>query len=439
VDSPAGPAHRHPGAAAPSFAGTTLDPRAGPPVSEMTWLSAYQDVDEAFRSRDFVQGGGGRRDSAPFSGDGLLSLSGDDHFERRRIESVLFRRATLRHYEVDVLAPALAAALDACASRRDRDGAVRTELLGFLRSVIHRVSAAMVGLDGVNTPEATERFVACMVELSAGVNVEWASRDHREVIREALESKRRFVRDFFAPSWRRREALVAAAEAGRLPEAALPQDLLTVMIESRRHFARWDADVVVREAILFNGAATNTVALAIPHVIAELDAWRRGHPEARGRVEEPGFLRLAIAETLRLHPASPFLIRRATRPTRLPGGRLVQAGEYVVLDLVSASRDVAAFGPDAGEFDPHRVPPVRIRPMGLGFGGGPHTCIGMGLAVGEAPGRTDDPESPLGLMVYTLRELYRAGIELDPTRLPRWNDASVREEYVEFPVRLAGL
>jgi cytochrome P450 len=404
----------------------------------MTWLRGYRDVDEVFRSRDFVQGGGGRRDSAPFAGHGVLSLSGDEHYERRRIESVLFRRATLRHYETAVLAPAMTAALRSCAERRDPDGVVRAELQRFLRSVIHKVSATLVGLDGVDTPGATERFVQCMNELSAGVNIEWASQDHREVIRHALEFKRAFVRDFFAPSWARREALVAAFEAGRLPESELPQDLITVLIRNRQHFAQWDEDVFAREAILFNGAATNTVALAIPHVVAELDRWLAHHPEDRARLTEPEFLRLAIAETLRLHPASPYLIRRAVRAGQLPSGQRFEDGQYVVLDLVSASRDPEIFGPDADRFDLRRVPLARLKPMALGFGGGPHTCIGMGMAVGD-PTTGEGPDSPLGVMVYVLRELYGAGLSLDPARPPRWNDANVRNEYAEFPVRLTRL
>ncbi len=419
--------------ASDSFVGTTLDPTAGPSVGEMTWLRSYPDVDEVFRSRDFVQGGGGRRDSAPFVAHGLLSLSGDEHFERRRIESVLFRRSTLRYYETAVLAPALAAALDGCRTQRDADGVVRVELQRLLRAIIHKVSATLVGLDAVDTPEATERFIRCMNELSTGVNIEWASRDHREVIREALEYQRRFAAEFFEPSWRRREALVAEVEAGRRPESDLPQDLITVLIRNREHFAQYDPGVFIREATLFNGAATNTITLALPHVVAELDGWVREHPEDQRRLTDAEFLRLAIAETLRLHPASPFLIRRAVRAARLPSGRAIEAGEYVVLDLVSASRDPEVFGADPDRFDLRRVPLVRVRPMALGFGGGPHTCIGMGMTVGEAGSSGSD--GPMGIMVYALRELYRAGLALDPDRPPRWNDTNVRNEYIEFPVR----
>src|SRR5439155_26899557 len=99
--------------------------------AQMTWLVSCADVDDAFRSRDFEQGGGGRRDSEPFVDHGLLALSGDEHFERRRVEAPLFRRPALRRYELEVLAPALRAGLEGCA--RGADGVARGELQRVLR------------------------------------------------------------------------------------------------------------------------------------------------------------------------------------------------------------------------------------------------------------------------------------------------------------------
>jgi cytochrome P450 len=415
---------------AASFAGTTLDPARGPAAADMTWLVSYQDVDEVFRSRDFEQGGGGRRDSEPFVGQGLLSLSGDDHFERRRVEAPLFRRPALRRYESDVLAPALRASLLGCA--QGPDGVVRGELQRVVRLALCRVSATLVGIDGIDTPASVDRYLWFMDRLSAGVNIEWMSRDHREIIREGLEVRNLFDQELFGPSWRRREALVARYRAGEIGLEALPVDLLTIVLLNPEHFGKWGPDIAMRETLLFNGAPTNTITSAVPHVVQELSDWFTQHPEDRSRAEEADFLRKAIAEGLRLHPASPYLIRRAIRGTRLQSGRTVREGEYVVLDLVKASLDPAVFGPEPTRFDPHRVPLARIRPMGLAFGDGPHTCIGLSMSIGEAG--ASDEDVPLGLAVYILRELYRAGVRLDPAHPPRWNDANVRNEYAAFPV-----
>ena len=103
-----------------SYAGTTFYDDRGPSVDDMPWCTSYADVEHVFRSKDWVQGGGGARDSYEFIGDGLLALSGADHFQRRRIEAPLFRKPNLRRYEEDILLPVLRERLGAA---RDRGGA----------------------------------------------------------------------------------------------------------------------------------------------------------------------------------------------------------------------------------------------------------------------------------------------------------------------------
>ena len=415
-----------------SHAGTTLDPARGPSVAEMTWFTSYQDVDEIFKSPNFVQGGGGLRDSEPFVGHSLLSLSGDDHFERRRIEAALFRRTVLRHYEDGVLAASLRSSLETC--ERGSDGIPRGELIRLMRLALCRVSAALVGIDGIDTPAAVDIYLAYMDKLSLGVNIEWAARDHREIIRQGIDVKRQFEQELVAPSLRKRERLVSDYRAGKLRAEELPLDLLTVMLAHAGHFEKWGPDVLLRELILFNGAATGTITMAVPHVVHELMNWLETHPDDRASLGDRAFLKQAVIEGIRLHPASPYLIRKSRSAHRLKSGREISAGEYVVLDLVKASRDPAVFGPEAASYDPHRTPLVKIKPMGLAFGDGPHTCIGMGMTIGE--GAVTDDDAPLGMAVYIVRELHRAGIRIDPENPPRWNDANVRNEYAAFPVCL---
>ena len=70
-----------------SFSGTVIDPRNGPPVSEMARLSSFAEVNEVLKSANFAHVVG-HRDNTPFIGGSLLSLSDDDHFSRRRITAV---------------------------------------------------------------------------------------------------------------------------------------------------------------------------------------------------------------------------------------------------------------------------------------------------------------------------------------------------------------
>jgi len=423
-----------------SYEGTTLDPSSGPPVTAMPWLRSYHDVVEVFRSRAFVQGGGGRRDSAPITGYGVLSLAGRDHFERRRIEAVLFRRERLAWFERDVLVPALGDKLAEVATERGADGLPRTDLLPFLRDVYCDLTCAFWGIDGVGTPAARERFLATVEGITPGGAVEWERGDHREIVRRCLVWRRRFGTDYFEPSLRRRQALVDAHQAGELPEAELPNDLITVMLRNRRHFDKWDSDVLVRELILF--APGDTIVRFLPHMVAETHRWLLEHPEDRDRLEDVAFLRRCALESLRLHPASPYFIRRAVADTTLASGRAFRAGDYVVLDVTSASRDPDVFGADADRFDPHRVPRRKVKPVGIAFGEGAHTCIGMVMSVGEVSARDPEPGAPLGLLPYTLRELFRAGVEPEAggaAHGPKPNLDNARNEFTTFPARFAAL
>jgi cytochrome P450 len=235
----------------------------------------------------------------------------------------------------------------------------------------------------------------------------------------------------------RREALIAAHADGRLAESELPRDLLTVMLRNKQHFDKWDSEVYVRELTLF--APGDTIMRFLPHMVAEIHDWLRRSPGDQARLEDTGFLRRCALESLRLHPPSPYFIRIAIENTTLASGRSFSAGDYVVLDVTAASLDPGVFGPDADSFNPHRVPLHKVKPVGLAFGEGPHTCIGAAMSVGEISARHPDPDDPIGLVPYTLRELFRAGITPDGDAGAELNSANARNEFTTFPVRFAAV
>ncbi|MGV9867753.1 cytochrome P450 [Rhodococcus koreensis] len=97
------------------------------------------------------------------------------------------------------------------------------------------------------------------------------------------------------------------------------------------------------------------------------------HPEDRSRiVENPELIPTAIEEFIRVY-AIVVPSRKATRDTEIAGCP-VKAGEMIALPLNSASRDDAAFE-DATTFKIDRSPNNHI-----GFGAGPHRCLGSHLA-----------------------------------------------------------
>lgn len=410
------------------------DQLADPPyLDTLTKVTRFAEIDEILRSKDFAQGA--HRESEPFFGESLLLLDGDPHFERRRMESPLFAKAALLFYESEALDPVIDRSMQECANDRDGGEPVRADLVPLVRTMLHRITAATTGIDGVDGPEATERFRWLVEKLGEAVTVEWSTRDHEEVIAEGLVIRNLLVEEFYAASFARRRALVEGHRAGSVTAEELPRDLLTMLC---LHWdPAWDDELPLREAALFLVAATQTTTHAIPHVVLHLSEWFEAHPEDRAVALDKEFLRSAANESLRLHLPSPSLIRVAARDVTLSTGRTVAEGERVALLATPANRDPEVFGPDADAFDPHRDSPFKQRPWGLTFGGGEHLCIGRPLVTGLSS-RTDGEVGTEGTMVKILTALVAAGVELDPERPPVHTTASHHDAYESFPVVFTG-
>jgi len=101
------------------------------------------------------------------------------------------------------------------------------------------------------------------------------------------------------------------------------------------------------------------------------------HPRWLDRVrDEPSLLRNVIEESLRWMPTDPAFARFVTRDVVL-GGVEMPAGSIIHVTFAAANRDPARWDrPD--EFDPGRPSLPH-----LGFGGGPHVCLGMHVARAE--------------------------------------------------------
>ena len=98
------------------------------------------------------------------------------------------------------------------------------------------------------------------------------------------------------------------------------------------------------------------------------------HPEQMQRLrDDPKLIRRAVEEMVRWANPVITLMRVATADTQI-GSQAVKAGDRVVVWLASANRDEGVF-PNADRFDVTRSPNPH-----LGFGFGPHTCLGGPLA-----------------------------------------------------------
>lgn len=189
------------------------DLEPAPHIAGLQHFTTFAEVDEILRSKNFRQGS--HQESQAFFGDSLLTIDHDEHFERRRLEAPLFRKAALEYYEHEELIPLIDRALREAAENRDDDGLVRADLCSLLRTMLARISAVTTGIDGVDTPERTDAFRSYIEQLGTGATVEWSTEDHDAVIERILAVREDFCRDFYDASVARRRELIARYQPAR--------------------------------------------------------------------------------------------------------------------------------------------------------------------------------------------------------------------------------
>ena len=89
--------------------------------------------------------------------------------------------------------------------------------------------------------------------------------------------------------------------------------------------------------------------------------------------DDPRLLRTVPDESIRWGNPVSHLLRTAVADVEM-GGKTIRSGDWVVSWIASGNRDATVF-PDPFRFDPGRVPNPQI-----GFGFGPHFCMGAFLA-----------------------------------------------------------
>jgi cytochrome P450 len=149
--------------------------------------------------------------------------------------------------------------------------------------------------------------------------------------------------------------------------------------------------------LLFAGTETTArmLASAMWHLLAQPEKWEALRAD-------PGLAANAVEEALRMEPPVVYHLRR-TREAVRSGDVEIPAGQPVHLLFASANRDAAAFDhPDV--FDLEREGVTRH----LGFGRGPHFCVGA--PVGRLEGRV-----ALEILLQRLPTLrLEAGYEPEP-------------------------
>jgi cytochrome P450 len=371
----------------------------------------FADADFVLRSREFTvltaEDGYGRDVGEPILGDTLSRVDGPAHFDRRRIEAALFRSPALRSNEAGVLEPALERVLG---ELRAAGSPVRGDLHDISEEVLGENVAALIGLDGLDTPAGRRKFDAYYQDIDNGVRITWASAEIQRLADIALVALNRLVDDFIRPSSERRAAILRQVADGTASESAIPVDLLTLMLQHHESYGDVDANLMAREVALFITASITTLTNQVCYCVHHIEEWTGTHPEDAGQRTDVRFLSRALQESIRLH-AGPVLMRKATNDQVLPSGEAVPAGHYAWVGIRQASQDTSVFGADAAGFNPWREVPAAALPYGVEFGIGRHACIGKRFAIGDDP---DASNALTGAGILVMRRLYQAGMRLDP-------------------------
>ncbi len=391
-------------------------------------ITSYEEAREAFRHKQLRQALYDAGDVV--MADVLVNLHGDAHRARRRLENRLFRRDSQVRYERELFPPIVSATL------APHIVAGRAELVGLSHQMMMNLAAFTAGVDRPEgTPEETARLYSYLMRFIEGATLAHHTGDHAAKRAEVAAALVAFDEEFLRPSIDRRHRELARLAAGEIAEEELPRDVLTVLLRHRDELDLPD-DVVLRETCFYLLAGAHTSATAFVRtldVVFEMETTASADAE-RAR-HDLGFLQRCVHETIRLQPSSPVAMRWALEEIELSTGRRIGRGDRVIIDLMSANRDVTAFGPTAHRHDPHRELPAGVAPWGLSFGLGMHACIGQELAAGtDVAVGADEHDRLYGLVPVAVQAMLEAGAGRDRQHPPMRDPESERGYWSDYPV-----
>lgn len=369
-------------------------------------------------------------EGAVIMADTLLTLHGERHRKRRILEFGVFRKDFFHWYEQTVFPATLTRSMTGDVA------AGRTELVDLGYRVTMNLTADFAGIDrpAQSTSETAE--LLRLVEIfSQGATIIHSTRPKDEVREEVRAAIADFEPRFLAPSVARRRELLAQHAAGKITDADLPRDVLTVILQ-KGDPEEFTPEVLTREIGFYLQAGAHSTANSTIHAFHDIYTWAEQDPARKERLREDRvFFQRCVHESLRLHPASPVAWREAMCPIHLDGAGDMATGDTIEFRLAEANRDKTLFGEDADIFNPERVVSLPTLPFGHTFGTGVHTCLGRDLDGGVVPRGNVDPEThQYGTITLFLRDLFARGARQDTDALPQMATNTERPNWGHYPV-----
>jgi cytochrome P450 len=281
----------------------------------------------------------------------MMFTNPPDHTRMRALFSRTFTPRRLA-----ALDPIIAAVVDGELDRMEQAGAGGASVdfvEGFASPMPALVMAAFIGIP----VEELDWYRARVQPIDAFLDLDGKTPGALQRADDATEELRAFYTELIA-------------ERRRQPR----QDLLTALVESidAGEHELTDAELISNLIVLFNASFVTTIYLlgsGLPMLLSRPDitAALPGNAELAGD---------CFAEILRCESPVQFLTRAAPAEVELAGVRV--ARDDVVLLMVGAgNRDPDRFA------DPDTFEPGRERSPSLGFGAGPHYCLGAAVARAE--------------------------------------------------------
>ena len=293
--------------------------------------------DRRFSRAEAVAPGAPRFVDAQPVADSLMSMDGSDHARLRRVIARAFAEA-----RIEALTPLVERLVDEQLTEMAKAGPPADFAAG---PATHLPLAVMRGLLGIPEQD-TDRFRDCV-----GVLFD-ITPDPADVARRRLELVRYIARLFEHKRKQRGDDLISALigeqEAGGMTRSEMLTMGLTLLM------AGFESTI-------------GQITLAVYSLLTD--------PELAGLLtRSPGLVPNVVEELLRLNSASVLAFPRVAKEPVRVGDVTVGQGEAVVVSMLDANRDAAAF------HDPSRPILGRDGLSHLAFGHGTHRCLGAPLA-----------------------------------------------------------
>lgn len=307
-------------------------------------VTRHEDVIALLADRQVVSGFP-MRSSRRLFGPTLLDADGSSHRNMRKLFMPLFAGASVKRLRNEILVPAIDQVLDSIA---DEMGSMNSVDIEFMERVAVGVPYAMVTrLFGVSAEDAAW-LRPRVLPLAGAIEFPATSLDLAFAAKSELIN---YLEDVLS----RRQ------EGDRMPFLDLvfpPGEPLDKSL--------------LGSALLFLLAGTETSVATIGKIMYAVLA----HDVELSALADPEYRDQVVHETLRWEPPSHTILRYAASDLSVHGVE-VPRRSALLLSLGSASRDPDAFS------DPDAWRPDRPDQKMLAFSSGPHTCLGVQLALAE--------------------------------------------------------